>query len=80
VRGAVQGKGEDLMKLFAVLLMTLPLFVACAKQGPLESAGKSVDKTIKDVKSGGEKTAKKVDDAIDDAKDGANDAVKDLNK
>jgi hypothetical protein len=69
------------MKLFAVLLMTtLPLCVACEKQGPLERAGEQVDHAIRDAKNGGETVGDKVDDAIDDVRDGVNDAADELKK
>jgi len=58
------------MKLLAVLLMTLPLYVACERQGPLERAAEEVDEAFEDVKNGGETVANKVDDAIDDVSDG----------
>jgi hypothetical protein len=66
------------MKLFAILLVALPLFVACDRQGPLERAGEEVDEAFEDVKSGGETLGNKVDDAIDDVRDGVNDAVDEL--
>jgi hypothetical protein len=57
------------MKLFAALLMTLPLYVACDKRGPLERAGEEVDEAIENVENGGETLGNKIDDAIDDAAD-----------
>ena len=63
------------MKLLAVLLMTLPLYVACERQGPLERAAEEVDEAFEDIRNGGETVANKVDDAIDDVSDGVNDAV-----
>jgi hypothetical protein len=66
------------MKLLAVLLMTLPLYAACERQGPLERAAEEVDEAFEDVKNGGETVANKVDDAIDDVSDGVEDAVDEL--
>jgi hypothetical protein len=74
----VQEKGEKSMKLIAALLMTLPLYVACEKQGPLERAAEEVDEAIEDVKNGGETVGNKVDDAIDDVRDGVDDAADEL--
>jgi hypothetical protein len=68
------------MKLLPVLLMTLPLYVACERQGPFERAAEEVDEAIEDAKNGGETTANKVDDAIDDVRKGVNDAVDELEK
>jgi hypothetical protein len=68
------------MKLIAVLLMTLPLYVACEKQGPLERAAEEVDEAIEDVKNGGETVGNKVDDSIDDARDGVEDAADELKR
>jgi hypothetical protein len=68
------------MKLFAILLMTLPLYVACEKQGPLERAAEEVDEAFEDIKNGGETTGNKVDDAIDDVRDGVTDAADELEK
>jgi hypothetical protein len=68
------------MKLFALLLITLPLFVACEKQGPLERAGKQVDDAVQDAKKSGEKVGDKVGDAIDDVRDGVKDAADELKK
>ena len=66
------------MKLLAVLLMTLPLYVACERQGPFERAAEEVDEALEDVKNGGETVANKVDDAIDDVREGVNDAADEL--
>ena len=66
------------MKLLAVLLLTLPLYVACDRQGPIERAGEEVDEAFEDVKNGGETVANKVDDAVDDVREGVNDAVDEL--
>jgi hypothetical protein len=68
------------MKLLAALLMTLPLYVACEKQGPLERAGEEVDEAIENVKNGGETLGNKIDDAIDDVRDGVEDAADELKK
>jgi hypothetical protein len=68
------------MKLLPALLMTLPLYVACERQGPFERAAEEVDEAIEDAKNGGETTANKVDDAIDDVRKGVNDAVDELEK
>jgi hypothetical protein len=67
------------MKLFAILLLTLPLYVACERQGPLERVGEEVDEAVEDVKNGGETLGNKVDDAIDDVRDGVNAAADELN-
>jgi len=66
------------MKLLAVLLMTLPLYVACERQGPFERAAEEVDEAFEDVRNGGETVDNKIDDAIDDVRDGINDAVDEL--
>lgn len=63
-----------------VLLMSLPLFAACEKQGPLQRIGEEVDEAVEDVKNGGETTGNKVDDAIDDVRKGANNAADELKK
>lgn len=76
----IKTKVKNRMKLFAVLLMTLPLYVACEKQGPLERAGEEVDEAIRTAKNGGETVGDKVDDAIDDVRDGVNDAADELKK
>jgi len=68
------------MKLLAVLLMTLPLYVACERQGPLERVGEEVDEAFEDAKNGGETLGNKVDDAIDDVRKGINDATEELKK
>jgi hypothetical protein len=57
------------MKLLAVWLMTLPLYVACERQGPFERAAEEVDEAFEDAKNGGETVANKVDDAIDEVRD-----------
>lgn len=66
------------MKLFTALMLTLPLYVACERQGPLERVGEEVDEAVEDLKNGGETVGNKVDDAIDDVRDGVNDAVDEL--
>ena len=66
------------MKLLPVLLMTLPLYVACEREGPFERAAEEVDEAFEDVKNGGETVGNKVDDAIDAVRDGVNDAVDEL--
>ena len=63
------------MKLLAVLLMTLPLYVACEKEGPLERAGEEIDEAFEDVRNGGETLGNQIDDAIDDVSDTLEDAV-----
>jgi hypothetical protein len=68
------------MKLLAVLLMTLPLYAACERQGPLERAGEEIDEAVEDVKNGGETLGNKVDDAIDDVSDSVRDAADELAK
>jgi hypothetical protein len=68
------------MKLFAVLLMTLPLYVACEKEGPFERAAEEVDEAIEDVKNGGETTGNKIDDAVDEVRDGVKDAADELER
>ena len=66
------------MKLLAALLMTLPLYVACERQGPFECAAEEVDEAVDDVRNGGETDGNKIDDAIDDVREGVNDAVDEL--
>ena len=66
------------MKLLAVLLVTLPLYGACERQGPFERAAEEVDEAFDDVANGGETIGNKIDDAIDDAREGVNDAVDEL--
>ena len=68
------------MKLLAVLLMTLPLYAACERPGPLERAGEGIDEAVEDVKNGGETLGNKVDDAIDDVNDSVRDAADELAK
>jgi hypothetical protein len=66
------------MKLLAALLVTLPLYVACEREGPLERAGEEIDEAFQDAKNGGETVANKVDDAVDDVRKGVNDATDEL--
>jgi len=66
------------MKLLSVLLLTLPLYVACERQGALVRAAEEVDEAIEDAKNGGETIANKVDDAVDDVRKGVNDATEEL--
>lgn len=68
------------MKLLAVLLMTLPLYAACERQGPLQRAGEEVDEAFEDLKNGGETLGNKIDDAIDDVSDGVSDAADELTR
>jgi hypothetical protein len=68
------------MKLLAVLLMTLPLYVACEREGPLERVGEEVDEAFEDARNGGETLGNKVDDAIDDVREGVDDATEELKK
>ena len=69
---------RESMKLMAVLLMTLPMYVACERDGPLERAAEEVDEAFEDAKNGGETAGNKVDDAIDDVRKGVNNAVDEL--
>jgi hypothetical protein len=73
---AAWDKEKGFMKLFAVLLMTLPLYVACEPRGPLERAGEEIDEALEDVQNGGETLGNQIDDAIDDAR-GAVDEARD---
>jgi len=66
------------MKGFAVLLMTLPLFVACEKQGPLERAGEKIDDAVDNIKNDGETLGDKIDDAADEVRQGIEDAADEL--
>ena len=66
------------MKLLAALLVTLPLYAACEREGPLERAGEEIDEAFEDAKNGGETVANKVDDAVDDVRKGVNDATDEL--
>jgi len=68
------------MKLLAALLVTLPLFAACEREGPLERVGEEVDEAFEDAKNGGETLANKVDDAVDDVREGIDDATEELKK
>ena len=68
------------MKLLAVLLMTLPLYAACERKGPLERAGEEIDEAFEDVRNGGETLGNKLDDAVDDVSDGVSDAADELTK
>ena len=68
------------MKLLAALLVTLPLCVACEREGPLERVGEEVDEAFEDAKNGGETLANKVDDAVDDVREGIDDATEELKK
>jgi hypothetical protein len=66
------------MKLLGILLMTLPLYVACEREGPLERAGEEIDEAIDDARNGGETVGNQIDDAIDDVREGINDAADEL--
>ena len=66
------------MKLLAAL-MTLPLYVACERKGPLERAAEEVDEAMKS-RNGGETVGNKIDDAVDDVRDGVDDAADELKK
>lgn len=66
------------MKLLAVLLMTLPLYIACEPSGPLERAGEEIDEAFEDVQNGGETLGNTIDDAIDDVRDEVDDAADEL--
>jgi hypothetical protein len=66
------------MKILAVLLLTLPLYVACERPGPLERAAEEVDEAFEDVRNGGETVGNSIDDAVDEVRDGVNDAVDEL--
>ena len=66
------------MKLLGIMLLTLPLYVACERQGPLERAGEEVDEAIEDVKNNGETLGNEVDDAIDDVRDGVTAAADEI--
>lgn len=66
------------MKLLAALLITLPLFAACEREGPLERVGEEVDEAFEDARNGGETLGNKVDDAIDDVREGVDDATEEL--
>jgi hypothetical protein len=68
------------MKLLPLLLLTLPLYVACEQKGPLERAAEEVDEAVEDIKNGGETVGNKVDDAIDDVREGVSDAADELNE
>jgi hypothetical protein len=68
------------MKLLAALLVMLPLFAACEREGPLERLGEEVDEAFEDAKNGGETLANKVDDAVDDVREGVDDATEELKK
>jgi hypothetical protein len=68
------------MKLLAALLVTLPLYVACEREGPLERVGEEVDEAFEDARNGGETLGNKVDDAIDDVREGVDDATEELKK
>jgi hypothetical protein len=80
------------MKLLAALLITLPLYVACEREGPLERAAEEVDEAFEDARNGGETLGargvfrllgllgNKVDDAIDDVRDGVADAADEVTK
>jgi hypothetical protein len=68
------------MKLLAVLLMTLPLYAACERQGPLQRAGEEIDEAFEDARNGGETLGNQVDDAIDEVREGVSDAADELAK
>ena len=54
---------------------------ACAKKGPMETAGEKVDETVRTIKNGGEKTtADKVSDAAEDVRKGAEKAADEVKK
>jgi hypothetical protein len=66
------------MKRLAVLLVALPLFAACERDGPIERAAEEVDEAFEDIAAGGETTGNQIDDAIDDAAEGIEDAAEDV--
>jgi hypothetical protein len=66
------------MKLLGTLLMTLPLYVACEQEGPLERAAEEVDEAIEDARNGGETVGNAIDDAVDEVREGVNDAADEL--
>jgi len=55
--------------LTVLIAMTFTL-VACKKEGPMEKAGKSMDKAVHDVEKEAKKVGKEVEEAVEDAKDG----------
>ena len=48
--------------LLVCVLLAVAVFAGCKKQGPMQEAGKAVDKAV-------EKTSDAVKDAVDDTKD-----------
>jgi hypothetical protein len=63
------------MKRFAVLLMGLPLFLACEREGPVERVAEELDEAVEDIRAGGETTGNKIDDAIDEVSEDIEDAT-----
>ena len=63
------------MKRFAVLLMALPLFLACEREGPVERVAEELDEAVEDIRAGGETTGNKIDDAIDEVAEDIEDAT-----
>jgi predicted small lipoprotein YifL len=64
-----------------LLCATVLLFTACAKKGPLETAGEKVDEAGRTIKNGGEKTpGDKIRDGANDVKNEAEKAVDGANK
>ena len=63
------------MKRFAVLLMALPLFLACEREGPVERVAEELDEAVEDIRAGGETTGNQIDDAIDEVAEDIEDAT-----
>jgi len=60
-----------LSKLFVttlIIAMTMTM-VACKKEGPMEKAGKSMDKAAHKMEDSAKEAEKAVEDAVDDVKD-----------
>jgi hypothetical protein len=68
------------MKRLAVLLMALPLFSACERDGPIERVAEEVDEAVEDIRAGGETTGNKIDDAIDEVADDIEDAADEVDR
>lgn len=58
---------KGVITVWAVIALTVGLS-GCAKEGPLEKAGKKVDKTIEKAGEQMEKVGEKVQDAVKDVK------------
>jgi hypothetical protein len=71
---------NTMMKLTAVLLLSLFALIACEEQGPFERAGEELDEASKDIRTEGQTLGNRLDDAADDVRDNVEDAADELDK